>query len=69
MLPNRIKAGFNVSCCSYHTLKLGKGSSLGWDHMKEIKAGEVWLKRTGGLGRLKPTEWWLRLPKIPAWMP
>lgn len=36
--------------------KLGRGSSLGWDHMKEIKASEGWWKRTDGLEHLTPWE-------------
>lgn len=58
MLPNRIKAEFKARAAFIAHLKLGKGSSLGWGHMKEIKAEEGWLRRTDELARLKPSKWY-----------
>lgn len=68
MLPNRIKAGFKVSCCLYHTLKTWQRKFFGLGPHK----------RNQGKWRMVEENRWtwtsytirvmLWLPKIPAWM-
>lgn len=68
MLPNRIKAGFKVSCCLYYTLKTWQMKFFGlgphernqgkWRVVEENRW--TWTSYTIGVR--------LWLPKIPAWM-
>lgn len=68
MLPNRIKAGFKVSCCFYYTLKTWQRKFFGlgphernqgkWRLVEENRW--TWTSYTMGV--------MLWLPKIPAWM-
>lgn len=68
-LPNRIKAGFKVSCCLYHTLKTWQRKFFGLGPHKRNQGKWKMVEENRWTWTSYTIRVMLWLPKIPAWMP
>ena len=68
MLPNRIKAGFKVSCCLYYTLETWQRKFFGLGPHKRNQGKWRMVEENRWTWTSYTTRVMLWLPKIPAWM-